>query len=67
MTVTTLQIAGQRFDNEALEEIVDEPLALTLLLAGGALCNDAQLDADSPRETPHAVGDPTEVALVVVA
>lgn len=38
-----------------------------LLLVGGALCNDAQLVADSNQGNFHALGDPTEGALVVVA
>ncbi len=42
--------------------------ALTLLLAGGALCNDAILDCDEKRpDRFHIVGDPTEGALLVAA
>ena len=51
----------------------DSPLALTklgaispparLILTGGAICNDAELDADGGE----AVGEPTETALVVAA
>jgi Ca2+-transporting ATPase len=82
MTVTVLDVAGQRVDlSTPLEE--DAPTLepdsrqpgrlreqpdLAWLLAGGALCNDAVLQ---PRPaTPgeyQAVGDPTEGALVVVA
>ncbi|MFQ5855896.1 MAG: cation-translocating P-type ATPase [Anaerolineae bacterium] len=41
---------------------------LQLLLAGGALCNDAILEpADDESGDLRAVGDPTEGALVVVA
>lgn len=42
--------------------------ALTLLLAGGALCNDAILECDEADETKvQIVGDPTEGALLVAA
>ncbi|HEY9631049.1 MAG TPA: cation-translocating P-type ATPase [Coleofasciculaceae cyanobacterium] len=53
---------------------LDSPIALTLV--GSALCNNALLAADAkPRspssspdaEAPKAIGDPTEIALVVVA
>ena len=83
MTVTVLDVAGERLDvTEALhrsEPAVDlEPglvrrcrttsPALTLLLAGSALCNDAVLSAqaDQPGHF-HTIGDPTEGALVVAA
>jgi P-type Ca2+ transporter type 2C len=42
--------------------------ALTLLLTGGALCNDAVLmPNDDESGDFHTLGDPTEVALVVAA
>jgi Ca2+-transporting ATPase len=42
--------------------------SLSLLLAGGGLCNDAILDCEDDRQTSfHIVGDPTEGALVVAA
>lgn len=42
--------------------------ALTLLLAGAALCNDAILDCNERRpDRFHIVGDPTEGALLVAA
>jgi Ca2+-transporting ATPase len=42
--------------------------ALDLLLVAGALCNDAVLSSDGKRRGRyHAVGDPTEGALVVAA
>ncbi|MBD0327356.1 MAG: HAD-IC family P-type ATPase, partial [Pyrinomonadaceae bacterium] len=78
MTVTVLDIAGHRLDVN--EEMRGEMLvcrnedastratldpALSLLLAGGALCNDAVLKKDS--EGFDTVGDPTEGALVVAA
>lgn len=42
--------------------------ALTLLLAGGALCNDALLECDDEDKSRiQIVGDPTEGALLVAA
>jgi Ca2+-transporting ATPase len=42
--------------------------SLSLLLAGGCLCNDAVLDCeDDSQASYHIVGDPTEGALVVAA
>jgi hypothetical protein len=48
--------------------VPDDSPGLTLLLAGGALCNDAVLtaQADQPGHY-HTLGDPTEGALVVAA
>jgi Ca2+-transporting ATPase len=79
MTVTILDVAGHRVDlierlrgDEPVFESEDLPgekdPALALLLAGGALCNDAELvrDPDKPGAF-EAVGDPTEGALAVAA
>jgi Ca2+-transporting ATPase len=82
MTVEILEFAGDRMDvtehldhgepalgpaDERLQLIKDRP-ALALLVAGGGLCNDAMLEPDAGRPGYfHAVGDPTEGALVVVA
>jgi len=82
MTVTVLDVAGERLDiTGALhraEPAVDldaraaglppDHPAITILLAGGALCNDAVLvaQADQPGHF-HTLGDPTEGALVVAA
>ncbi len=42
--------------------------ALSILLAGGALCNDAVIECDEEKpERFQVVGDPTEGALVVAA
>lgn len=41
--------------------------ALTLLLAGGALCNDATLSKETAEGKYRALGDPTEGALVIAA
>ena len=55
-------------DEEALssKNMLESSPALTLLLAGGALCNDALLDTDKQGRV-QIVGDPTEGALVVAA
>ncbi len=59
MAVTLLDIAGQQIELSD-DEAVGAP-AINLLLLSGALCNDASLDND------HAIGDPTEAALVTAA
>ncbi|MCX6549396.1 MAG: cation-translocating P-type ATPase [Acidobacteria bacterium] len=82
MTVTMLDVAGTHLDvmqvlhraEPAVDVESGGPIvpgdhpALTLLLAGGALCNDAVLSpqADQPGHF-HVLGDPTEGALVVAA
>src|SRR5215211_5543998 len=75
MTVTVLDVAGQTVDLEGengkpgpdggAPSIGDDP-TLALLLAGGALCNDALLE-NHEEDDFRAVGDPTEGALVVAA
>ncbi len=80
MTVTILDFAGHTLNlQETLShghpiveagdtgESVRAP-EQTLLLVGGALCNDATLDADETRPGEfHTLGDPTEGALLVAA
>ena len=72
MTVTELDVAGHRLDVTPDMELGSAVLgcerapALTLLLAGGALCNDAALERDDAGRM-QVVGDPTEGALVAVA
>jgi len=81
MTVTVLDVAGHRievneettdagsarFDVAALNPETPEG-SIRMLLIGGALCNDAQLVEDDARNGKyHAIGDPTEGALVVAA
>jgi P-type Ca2+ transporter type 2C len=48
------------------QQAADEDPAVTLVLAGGTLCNDALLDEDE-EDGFRAIGDPTEGALVVAA
>jgi Ca2+-transporting ATPase len=84
MAVAVMQVAGRRLDFEEGQTDVDwkgvlvpgRPAdgpgrAMALLLAAGALCNDAALEvrADPADEADRisAVGDPTEGALVVAA
>jgi P-type Ca2+ transporter type 2C len=66
MTVVSLDMAGDRQDlTDDRAEIGPEALrvkpTLRLLLAGGALCNDAESADDG-----SLLGDPTETALVAV-
>ncbi|HTL53272.1 MAG TPA: cation-translocating P-type ATPase [Planctomycetota bacterium] len=81
MTVKFLDVAGHRLDvTEALnnpgkvfdvhgDEAIPEQTrsALTVLLAAGALCNDATLQPAAPGGSHAALGDPTEGSLVVAA
>jgi P-type Ca2+ transporter type 2C len=80
MTATVLDVAdhtveldgGSRAASEPgpdgglLPAVADDP-ALALLLGGAALCNDALLDEGDEENGLHALGDPTEGALVVAA
>jgi Ca2+-transporting ATPase len=82
MTVAALDVAGDRVElsqdggravplpgvaNEQSTWLSERP-ALTLLLAGGALCNDAVLESDGDKlGNFHMIGDPTEGALLAVA
>jgi len=68
MTVVVLDMAGDRRDLTDADpdaaigpQALRETPALRLLLAGGALCNDASVAADG-----SLIGDPTEAALVAV-
>ena len=67
MTVTVLDVADHTVEpgGESLHTAEQDP-ALALLLAGGALCNDALLEEDEENHL-RAIGDPTEGALVVAA
>lgn len=82
MTVTAIDIANRRIDlvqpggggRLSLARVAsteaEGPLAATLdlLLVGGALCNDAVLGRqEKPADARHAVGDPTEGALILAA
>jgi len=81
MTVTVLDVAGHRQNLDVTPRLArpeqacpESPCSgLSLLLIGGALCNDAFAILDAQGGTDGAgamadvVGDPTEVALVVAA
>lgn len=75
MTVTVLDVAGQRLDlTGPLENDKNQfalpplPPAFILLLVGGALCNDAQIERNGDGlEENRLIGDPTEGALLMVA
>jgi Ca2+-transporting ATPase len=82
MTVTAIDIANRRIDlvqkedggrftlGRVVSAEVEGVLASTLdlLLVGGALCNDAILAREEgPAAGHHALGDPTEAALVLAA
>lgn len=67
MTVTVIDVAGHHL---ALSEQIGEgqdttpqPAAVTMVLAGGALCNDARLQSTGEAES-ELIGDPTETALL---
>ncbi|MFN8595149.1 MAG: cation-translocating P-type ATPase [Anaerolineae bacterium] len=78
MTVTVLDVAGHRVDvtenmsrkmpviDEVAQPVETLSPALSLLLTGGALCNDAALQAETGGQF-HTLGDPTEGALLVAA
>jgi len=58
---------GDEPDLDQRKAMIDAP-ALTIMLAGGALCNDALLEADDDnRKNFRIVGDPTEGALLIAA
>ena len=80
MTVTILDVAGETLNLTTHlehtgatlapdeEPIVDPDPNIALLLAGSALANDATLEPqEDSAESCHAIGDPTESALVVAA
>jgi Ca2+-transporting ATPase len=80
MTVTVLDVAGQKLDLVALAgpkatvtpgQTVVLPSgscpATGFLLAAADLCNDATLDEDAKNNVYTSVGDPTESALVMAA
>jgi Ca2+-transporting ATPase len=82
MTVSVVDAAGERLNiTETMRRhqpsVTDEecrliqleglPKPLSLVLAAGALCNDAVLKPDARAGCFHALGDPTEGALVIAA
>ncbi len=80
MTVTVLDVAGKTLNltthlkhtgatlSPDDEPIVEPDPQIALLLAGGAMCNDASLEpVDDKPNAYEALGDPTEGAIVVAA
>ncbi|MFN2196766.1 MAG: cation-translocating P-type ATPase [Anaerolineales bacterium] len=79
MTVTVIDVAGHRLEllgthkaapsslPEAPVVLADQPAAIPLVLAAGALCNDASLAPDPETGRYLPLGDPTEGALLVAA
>lgn len=63
MTVTTLDVAGQRITVPPHNELTKDVRSLLLC---ACLCNDARLQSES-QNCPAAIGEPTECALVEVA
>ncbi len=68
----TVELSGPVFGDPAKISPEHQREGLDLLLAGGALCNDAVIpspaaDAGAPSSAPAPLGDPTETALVVAA
>jgi Ca2+-transporting ATPase len=82
MTVTVIDVAGERLDltetmhhhqpTVAADQLRPGSLrqispAIRLTLVSGALCNDAALKPDAADDGFHAIGDPTEGALLIAA
>jgi Ca2+-transporting ATPase len=81
MTVVALDVAGERIEispemrnrNPALlaptgeQSLPVQRSGISLLLAGGALCNDASLVISSDHQRMQTLGDPTEGALLLAA
>jgi len=82
MTVTVIDVAGHFLELQGTgkhpvpalrtaesdpELFRNQPPAINLTLAAGALCNDASLQPDRQNGRFQAVGDPTEGALLVAA
>ncbi len=81
MTVTVLDVAGNRLDlkehlrefsptikaQEAQKPELFRHSGVSILLTGGALCNDALLEPDEEHGGFTTVGDPTEGALIIAA
>ncbi len=76
MTVTMLDVVGERLDLMVIPESPPPVFAAAsrpeflLLIAGGALCNDAVLQGNNGQgnnKASRVLGDPTEGALLLVA
>jgi Ca2+-transporting ATPase len=81
MTVTVLDVAGNRLDlkehvrdfsptiqvKDAGTPDLFQHSGVSILLTGGALCNDALLEPDEENGGFTTIGDPTEGALIIAA
>jgi Ca2+-transporting ATPase len=82
MTVMVVDVAGHQVnlvenlrlrepflapEEQDLSLLASQPDSVGLLLAGGALCNDAILQVEQDSRSVRALGDPTEAALIVAA
>ncbi len=68
MTAAVLQLAGKSLSLESDLSTGADTAGFRLLLAGGALCNDAHMPSDvSEQGSPAAWGEPTEGALAIAA
>ena len=69
MTAAALRLAGHDVDISAGTDDSrgSLPDAANLLLAGGALCNDAVMQPAHGQDHASVLGDPTEIALVLAA
>ena len=80
MTVTVIDVAGHSIElmgtsrTKTVEDVIatsdmlaDAPPSVAMVLAGGALCNDASLQPNAETGRYEALGDPTEGALLVAA
>ena len=68
MTATVLQLADASLNLESDICTGTEAARFRLLLAIGALCNDARMPSDlAGEESPAPLGDPTEAALAIAA
>jgi Ca2+-transporting ATPase len=68
MTASVLQLADECFNLESDLGADGDAARFRLLLAVGALCNDAQMPSGlTEARSPTPLGDPTEVALAVAA
>ncbi|MBK5293620.1 MAG: cation-translocating P-type ATPase [Acidobacteriia bacterium] len=74
MTAAVLQLADERLDlapeprSGDKETLTGDQSGFGLLLAGGALCNDALIQTGGDQANPLAPsGDPTEAALAIAA
>jgi len=78
MVVAIIDVAGHQMnlmeqvngvplerENES-KFLAEQPAAIAMVLAGGSLCNDARLQAETSNKT-EILGDPTEAALLLAA